>query len=204
MTPLLDTLVRHSYLAKITHADTSSANAKTAATPQINDPDTSSANAKKLRRHRSLTQTPPLQTPISLRPHKSTWHAFGTTPDALATVESLTADTQTVANGCGRSLRTVADTNATFGQHSLDPRPTKWNGNPRYAFGNMLMFIVTFIHMFHCPSFEIGPPRRRPFLLPPTWWTPACHAAASACPGTKFPTEFVLCSKINKLSFDYF
>ena len=33
---------------------------------------------------------------------QSTWHAFWTPPDALATVESLTADTRTVADGCER------------------------------------------------------------------------------------------------------
>ena len=35
-----------------------------------------------------------------------------------------------------RRLRTVAHTDTTFGKHSLTPRPPKWNGNPRYAFGN--------------------------------------------------------------------
>ena len=55
------------------------------------------------------------------------WHAFGTTPDALATVESLTEDTQTVANGCGR-LSTVAVAHATFGEHSLTPRPPSETG----------------------------------------------------------------------------
>ena len=40
------------------------------------------------------------------------------------------------ANGCQR-LRTVANTNATFGDHSLAPKPPRWNGNPCYAFGNM-------------------------------------------------------------------
>ena len=34
-----------------------------------------------------------------------------------------------------RRLPTVADTNATFGEHSFVPKPPKWNGNPRYTFG---------------------------------------------------------------------
>ena len=64
-----------------------------------------------LRRHRSLTLTLPLQTPIELRRHESTWHDFRTCPDALATVESLTAVTQTVANGC-EGLRTQTQLSA--------------------------------------------------------------------------------------------
>ena len=43
---------------------------------------------------------------------------------------------RTVANGCER-LRTVADVNATSGEHSSTPTPPEWNGNPCYAFGNM-------------------------------------------------------------------
>ena len=41
---------------------------------------------------------------------------------------------RTVADGCGR-LRTVADVNATSGEHSSTPTPPEWNGNPCYAFG---------------------------------------------------------------------
>ena len=48
--------------------------------------------------------------------------------------ESLSDLTQTVANSCER-LRTVAKAKATFGEHSLAPRPPKWN--PGYAFGNL-------------------------------------------------------------------
>ena len=51
-------------------------------------------------------------------------------------MESLTADTQTVpavtqtvADGCGR-LRTVADTDTTFGEHGLTPTPPKETGTP--------------------------------------------------------------------------
>ena len=53
-------------------------------------------------------------------------------------MRDLSVLTQTVANGC-RRLRTqtqlLANTNATFGEHSLTSRPPKSNGNPRYAFG---------------------------------------------------------------------
>ena len=45
-----------------------------------------------------------------------------------------TAPTRTFANGCGR-LRTVANVNATSGEHSSTPTPPEWNGNPCYAFG---------------------------------------------------------------------
>ena len=42
--------------------------------------------------------------------------------------------TRTLANGCER-LRTVANVNATSGEHSSTPTPPEWNGNPCYAFG---------------------------------------------------------------------
>ena len=45
---------------------------------------------------------------------------------------------RTVANGCGR-LRTVADVNATSGEHCSTPTPPEWNGNPCYAFGKKIM-----------------------------------------------------------------
>ena len=62
---------------------------------------------------------------------ESTWHAFQTTPEALATVESLTADTQAVANGCGRKRKTW--------RTQPHPQTPKWNGNPRYAFGKNII-----------------------------------------------------------------
>ena len=58
---------------------------------------------------------------------QTTWHAFWTTPDALATVESLTAVTQAVADGCDRKRKTW--------RTQPHPQTPKWNGNPCYAFG---------------------------------------------------------------------
>ena len=57
---------------------------------------------------------------------QSTCLCFRATPDPLATVESLTALTQTVANGC---------------RTQPHPQTPKWNGNPRYAFGKNLIGI---------------------------------------------------------------
>ena len=111
LTLLLDTLVGHWHLApQISHTNTSSANAKITAAPQITH--TSSANA-------NITAC-----------HKSTWLTFETPPDAFAIEESLTSSAQTVANGW-----TVAVANATFGEQSPTPRPPKGNGNGCYAFG---------------------------------------------------------------------
>ena len=73
----------------------------------------------------------------------STSHAFRTTPDALATVESLTADTQTVADGCER-LRTVAHTDTTFREHSLTPRPPNETGTFATHSGKICATHVTF------------------------------------------------------------
>ena len=58
-----------------------------------------------------------------LRPFCKTYHRHG-----------HTVLTRTVANGCER-LRTVANTNATSGEHSSTPTRPEWNGNPCYAFG---------------------------------------------------------------------
>ena len=55
--------------------------------------------------------------------------------------EPSAADTQTVADGCGR-LRTVADgcgRKRNFWRTQPHPQTPKWNGNPRYAFGNKNM-----------------------------------------------------------------
>ena len=49
---------------------------------------------------------------------------------------------RTVADGCGR-LRTVATTNATSSEHTLNPQTPEWNGNPCYAFGkNMVSSVI--------------------------------------------------------------
>ena len=75
-----------------------------------------------MRRQRSPTQRPPLQTPRQLRQHPLQMHS----PLWRALRPSR------------KRLRTVVtgwQHEATFGEHSLTPRPPKWNGNPRYAFG---------------------------------------------------------------------
>ena len=94
---------------QIAHTDTSSANTKIGGAPQITLTDTSSTNTN-ITAATQITHTDrsSANANINCGDKDSTWHAFGTPPDALATVESLTALTQTVANGCER-LRTVAD-----------------------------------------------------------------------------------------------
>ena len=57
---------------------------------------------------------------------------------------------RTVANGCER-LRTVADVNATFGEHSSTPTPPEWNGNPCYAFGKKV-----FLGRFPFTKYRLG------------------------------------------------
>ena len=44
----------------------------------------------------------------------------------------------TAIRGSRGRLRTVATVNATSSEHTLNPRPPEWNGNPCYAFGNDL------------------------------------------------------------------
>ena len=69
------------------------------------------------------------------------WDSFWTPPDALATVESLTAVPQTVADTCGR-LRTVAVANAKLGEHSLTPRPPSETGTLATHSGKINNFII--------------------------------------------------------------
>ena len=106
---------------QITHTGTSSANANITAAPQMNHTDTSSANANIT----TMSQVHLTRFSRPLQMHSPLWRALRPSRKRLTMV----------ANSC-RQLRTVANTNATFGEHSLTPRPPKWNGNPRYAFGN--------------------------------------------------------------------
>ena len=62
-----------------------------------------------------------------------------------------TALTRTLADGCGRlrTLRTVAATNATSGEHSFTPTPPEWNRNHCYAFGNKSCIASCQYHKSH-------------------------------------------------------
>ena len=101
---------------QITHTDTSSANASITAAPQITHTDTSAANAilAAVPRHCNCGVTSQFDTlPRPLQMHSRIRRAL-------------------------RWLRTVGNGwqhGTTFGEHSLAPRPLKWNGNRRYAFG---------------------------------------------------------------------
>ena len=126
---------------QITHTDTSSANANITAATQINHTDTSSADTNITAATQiAHTDTSSADTNIadySCGDNGWTSHTFRTTPDVLATVASLSHShkrlrrscrrLRTVANGCGR-LRTVADTDTTFREHSLIPRPPNETG----------------------------------------------------------------------------
>ena len=93
---------------QITHTDTSSANTKTTAATQTTHTDTSSPNTNITAATR--TQLDTLSGPLLM--HSPLWRALRRSRKRL----------RTVADGCER-LRTVADTDTTFREHSLTPRP---------------------------------------------------------------------------------
>ena len=93
----------------MTHTDTSSADANITAATQILHTDTSSANANNITAA-TMSQLDTLSGP--LQTHSPLWRALRRTRKRL----------RTVADGCGR-LRTVANTETTFREHSLTPRP---------------------------------------------------------------------------------
>ena len=73
----------------------------------------------------------------------STSHAFKTTLDALASVESLSHSRKrlrTVADGCER-LRMVANTDTTFREHSLTPRPPNETGTLATHSGKLITLL---------------------------------------------------------------
>ena len=115
--PVASHVLRHLYQTKysnsnswlFTHTDTSSANATITTTPQIPDADTYANRTAAARVNWTHFPDP-------FRQHSPLWRAL---------------------RRSRRRLRTVANTDATFREHRLTPRPPKWDRNPRYAFGNI-------------------------------------------------------------------
>ena len=125
-------------VTQITHRhtssrDTSTANANITAATQIAHTDTSSANA-------NINAA----THITHFTHTDTSSANATSQlDTLSGPPQMHSPLRRALRRTRRRLRTVANGwqhGATFSEHSLTPRPPKWNGNPRYAFGKNIIW----------------------------------------------------------------
>ena len=120
-------LCKQQYNCEITHTDTSSANTNKTAATQITHTDTSSAKTDTTATTQiTLSGASSANTNITAATRVSSTR-FRDHSKRTRHCGELIALTRTVADGCER-LRTLADTDTTFCEHSLTPTPPSETG----------------------------------------------------------------------------